>query len=84
MNKALGLLLKIIGIALFILATFWAFGLTLQVVQKITAEASTIMRIAIGFGFLILLPITLLGCVLYAFIAWGEWLPIVVSFGDGL
>ncbi len=74
MKKLMGNLLYGIGILLLIVFGLWSFLVNLRIV----IDAAGFWGAVIGF---VLLPVMFIAAPWYALIEWGEWFPLVLTYG---
>lgn len=72
-----GAVSRVAALGVLVIGGLWGFLLSLGIIS----EAAGLWGVAVA---VVLAPITIAAIPLYAGLAWGEWIPMVLNYGGGV
>ena len=73
----LGNFFKVVGWIVFAVAGLWGFFLCLAIISKAAGFWGIVAALFLG-------PVTFVAAPFYAGFAWGDWFPLVLTYGGGI
>ena len=77
MRNTFGGIFKVLGGIVFAIFGLWGLIIELTIVNQVAGVGGFV----IGF---MLLPVTFIAAHWYALVAWGNWFPLLITYGGGI
>ena len=73
-QKSIGLTIKYLAIIGFVVFGIWGFILDIGIVNEATGFWGVVIGVVVA-------PVTLVAAPWYAGVAWGNWFPLIITYG---